>query len=337
MNIIISILDLARYGCKPVMLGYFLSTLLLASDVFAAGRIIHEVSFTSQPSGAYVCNKVSRKMECYGKTPVRVKVDFNNVDESKRFIIQKTGYISAEQLIDVNSAKVNVRLKKREIIYNPDNHKDNALKALQKQVNARVSKVVYSSNAINNLNYQLFRPMRLYSADGKNILVVSVLLNNYSSLKEIKKIGRIRNENRRYKTIMEAFNRYGLFKLFDTVADSLTSLAVDEIKFEILHNKSKSALEYDQVEELVKHYTGSYYQNIGGSTQRVDTYDLYTRTRDVTKVKDQVVLINYLFEADLNRIRSNNKSDIYHSLDRIKILTNDTRKNKYEAVDLSIK
>ena len=127
---------------------------------------------------------------------------------------------------------------------------------------------------------------------------------------------------------MQVFNEAGVFSLFESALKSLNKVAIDKIEFIVLYSKSKSVLDYKQVVDFDQRYTGSY----STGTTRTDTYEVYSVIKDVTEVKDKSIAVEYAFIIDKTVASSIYYKNISDLLDRIPIVTNDTRDGKYQQL-----
>jgi hypothetical protein len=325
--------DEIRKTSNFIVFSLFVGLLFLTLvDLHAGQPGKHQILISSVPSGALVCKKSLRHEECYGTTPVSVELEFNDVNESKKILLKKIGYKAAEHIVDIDSRKISITMDRQNILFAPDRHQDKKLKQLQRQVNARIQDVIYSPGKLIEPNFEFINQIKVNESDSRIYLSVSILVNSSESLKEIKKAGRERQDQRKLYLTIEAFNKNEIFDLFDSIASSLVSLSLDKIEFNILFSKSKAVLDFKQVEEITQQYTGSYYTTTGGTTQRVDTYALYSSKRDVTIVNDNKTLVNYILLEDFNLVKAGKWDGIYFNIDKIAIFTNDNRKDQLKEI-----
>ncbi len=315
-------------GSMPVLL--FL--VLMATSVVTRADTQRQVKFISDPGGAIVCKKAARSETCFGKTPLSLDLEFANLNESQRLYIYKTGYESKEVQVGPDSNKISVKLEKQELFPNPGEQENNDLKKLQEAINSRVGNAIYSYKDGMDQNFQLIGMMDVFLHENQRIFNFSVLVNNASVLRKLKKASRMRNQQKKHRSIMETLDQDGIFDFFNMIARSVASLPIDVIEFNVMFSKAQAVLDFDQVQEYRSRWSGRSCSGTGSSQYCVDRYDIYTVTRDVTVVDDKDVTVNYAFMADPKTLGPFLDSGIYGHLDKVNIYTNDNRKNTYELI-----
>jgi hypothetical protein len=288
--------------------------------------------FSSGPSGATVCKKVLDREECFGRTPLSVEIVDGEANSSQKFIFRKIGYKTRALYVDQKTDRVSATLEKQDVFFNPAKQKDAKTRDLQRSVNERLEKLIYTSGIHFEPNFDLFGEITVKRVDDRFFLDYTVLINSYNSLKELKRAGRARGQ-KRYASTLSVFSDTGLFPMYEEVMKAISSLPLDEVAFALMFPRSGAVLDFDKVTEYSQVYTGSHYQSYGNVTQKVDTYSTYATTKDVTVVKDKDKFIGYGFIVDGSIIKSAGKMKFSTLLDRIKIFTDDTPKGKFEFIE----
>ena len=316
-----------------VALVILMLSLLALVPIVKAGNSL-PIRFTSIPNAAVVCKKVGKNEACHGKTPLTLKLEFKDLNESRRYVLHKIGYHSATVLVTADSDEVTIKLDKQPLFLNPKLHKIDKLQKLQRSVNSRVAKIIYSYQGSPDQN---FRPTGKFAviktSNNKIRFKFSVLINNSTILKSLKKAGRTRNEAKRYSNVIKILRQHSVFDYFDTIARSVNPESFDAIEFNVLYSKSQAVLDFDQVEEINQRWTGSYYTSYGDVVQEVNTYEVYSTSRDVTVVKDRIHSVDYTFLSENNTLPKVINSGLFAQLSNITIFTNDTRKNTYKRIN----
>lgn len=301
----------------------------------AESTTTHKIQFLTAPTDAVVCNRIGRREHCHGKTPLALGLSFNNAEESKKFEIRKLGYQRVVVLVTSGSANVDVNLEKQELFPDTSRYQPETLRQLQSKVNLRLGNAIYAYRGLGDWKIQVYGKFGLYQAeDGSKRLKFSILLNSQSTLKELKKASRTRNESQRKRKIMDTLRDSGVFNYFDMVSESMRGLSIDTLDFNVFFSRSKAVLDFEQVNKLKREYAGSTYSSYGGAVYRSDNYNVYTITEDVTVVKDKNVTINYQFLADQNLLLTGKKPDSFNQLDKMVVYSNDNRKNKVKRMKL---
>jgi hypothetical protein len=308
------------------------AALALVLFAFARLGVAATISFVSDPPGATVCKKLLEREECFHGTPLQIDLEAT-ATSSQRFLVRKLGYQTRSVLVEPTSAEIAVKLVKQDLFRAPQVHDDIKLRELQRTVNERLARVIYEDRAGREADFELVGQRGMVRAEGTVQLVFPLLVNSYQALRKLRRAGRMRDAEKRHAAAFEAFAWAGIFDFFDDVARALAPLPVDRIVFKVLYAKSVAVLDFDQVQMLGQRYTGSYYNSIGGTTQRIDTYEVFTTTQDVTVVKDQNVAIDYVFSLDLNLVRGGRLRTL-DLLPRMDIHTNDSRGGRYQKVSV---
>ena len=303
-----------------------------AREAFSVESLNRAVTFKSSPPAAFVCKKILKREECLGKTPLSINLELATATTSKRFLVKKLGYRSEQILVDANSVTIMVNLKKRDLFYAPDLHKDLKLKQVQKLVNAKISDVIYSNKRDGIPGYQLTGQLKVFRSKSGILLGFPLIINSAKELKRLKKAGRIRNTQRRHQSTINELNATGVFELFGDISKTLSAIPLDAIVFNVFYSKSKAVLDVNQVQQVSQYYSHSYTTGYGDVVQKVDVYKSYTYTRDNTVVKDTVKTVDYRFVVDKNVLALTLKTPFYELLTKLNIATNDGRKNRYEEV-----
>ncbi len=314
------------------LLFFFITFILLTRLLSADNSLASELSVTSIPSDVAVCYKKGKHEKYFGQTPISLKIDFNNLNRSKKFIFSKLGYKPQQQQITVDSKKVFIQLKKQDLFFNPKDHQDASLKHLQKKVNNKLEKLIYSFNdKFSKIRYQFFGKLKLTNINGITELQINILFNDSNILKELKKAGRTRNKEKKLLITMDIFNKNGTFDLIDSIASTLSTLKIDRISCVLYYTKSKTILDFDQITTYSQVYTGSTtsvsYSGNYKTTTTTAHYRTLATTKDKTIVKDKEVLTYYSLTIPTSIYNKKQKST-YKLLNKVIILTNDSRKNK---------
>ena len=311
------------------LLSVFFSGIAYA-DPQANGKIL----FKSSPSGATVCKKVLDREECFGRTPLSVDIGDEGTNSSHKFIVKKIGYGTHGLYVDQETADVSIALKKQDIFFDPDKQKDAKIRDVQRGVNERLSKLIYSSGIHAEPNFELVGQRTVYRTDEGIVLAYPVLINSYEALRELKRAGRVRDRQKRYASTLGALNDAGVFSMFDDVLKAIAPLPLDKVLLNVMYTKSGSVLDIDQVQQFHRRHTGSYYTSYGSVTHKVDSYETYATTKDVTVVRDKVVSVDYSFIVDKSVVRSAGAVKFSGVLDKIEIVTNDTPNGKYGKIEI---
>lgn len=310
---------------------YFKIFVFIIGSTHADSQESRKIMFSSDPSGVTVCKKVLDREKCFGRTPLSVEVVDGDANSSQKFIFRKIGYKTRGLYVDQKMDKVSATLEKQGVFLDPVKQKDANTRDLQRSVNERLEKLIYSSDFNFEPNFDLFGEITVNKIDDRFSLNYTVLINSYNSLKELNRAGRARGQ-KRYASTLSVFNDAGLFPMYDEILKAISSLSLDEVAFEVMFPRSCAVLDFEQVKVYSEVYTGSHYNSYGNVTQKVDTYTTYATTKDVTAVKDEVNFIGYKFIVDRNIIRSAGMEKFSTLLDRIKICTDDTPKGKFEFI-----
>lgn len=308
------------------------SLVLIVYSAVTRADILRQVKFNSNPVGAVVCKKVLKNETCHGKTPFSLNLEFNNQNESKKFVFYKTGYQTETIQVTPESNDVSITLQKLDLFPDPALLHNIKLKELQEAINFRAEKAIYSYAGGKDENFQLIGRLEALNYENLTGLKFSVLINNYSVLKDIKKASRISNNEKKYRQLMKTLNRHGIFEFYDMIAGSVASLPIDVVEFDVTYSGAQAVLDYNQVKETYSRWTGTTCSGSGSSRTCYDTFDVYTKTKDVTVVKDENVTVDYIFIADHKELMSSPGADIYDQLDQVRIYTNDNPKNEYEQI-----
>lgn len=308
------------------------SLVLIVYSAVTRADILRQVKFNSNPVGAVVCKKVLKNETCHGKTPFSLNLEFNNQNESKKFVFYKTGYQTETIQVTPESNDVSITLQKLDLFPDPALLHNKQLKELQGAINFRTEKAIYSYAGGKDENFQLIGRLEALNYENLTGLKFSVLINNYSVLKDIKKASRISNNEKKYRQLMKTLNRHGIFEFYDMIAGSVASLPIDVVEFDVTYSGAQAVLDYNQVKETYSRWTGTTCSGSGSSRTCYDTFDVYTKTKDVTVVKDENVTVDYIFIADHKELMSSPGADIYDQLDQVRIYTNDNPKNEYEQI-----
>lgn len=308
------------------------SLVLIVYSAVTRADILRQVKFNSNPVGAVVCKKVLKNETCHGKTPFSLNLEFNNQNESKKFVFYKTGYQTETIQVTPESNDVSITLQKLDLFPDPALLHNKQLKELQEAINFRTEKAIYSYAGGKDENFQLIGRLEALNYENLTGLKFSVLINNYSVLKDIKKASRISNNEKKYRQLMKTLNRHGIFEFYDMIAGSVASLPIDVVEFDVTYSGAQAVLDYNQVKETYSRWTGTTCSGSGSSRTCYDTFDVYTKTKDVTVVKDENVTVDYIFIADHKELMSSPGADIYDQLDQVRIYTNDNPKNEYEQI-----
>ena len=312
----------------------FAALLFLSSNVLSDTAIDRAVSFFSEPSGASVCKKYGKRQDCYGVTPIDVKFNFNDNIESKKIVINKFGFISEEMLVDSKTDNISIKLKPLDIFVSPDSHTNNNLKIIQKEVNRILEDVIYRDSEINGAKYQILGKSNLVETPSGIGLRLSVSVNDFSILKQLKKASRNRNQKNRYKNTIITLYDNKVLSLLGIIAEKVSFLGLTKINYEVIFSNSKNVLDFQQLESSITFNTSSYYTGAGDSRRRIDVYETYNITEDVTKVRDKSIIVNYVFIVKLEDVNRDVKLDLYSSLKDMEIYTNDNKKGEYSKLNV---
>ena len=308
------------------------SLVLIVYSAVTRADILRQVKFNSNPVGAVVCKKVLKNETCHGKTPFSLNLEFNNQNESKKFVFYKTGYQTETIQVTPESNDVSITLQKLDLFPDPALLHNKQLKELQEAINFRTEKAIYSYAGGKDENFQLIGRLEALNYENLTGLKFSVLINNYSVLKDIKKASRISNNEKKYRQLMKTLNRHGIFEFYDMIAGSVASLPIDVVEFDVTYSGAQAVLDYNQVKETYSRWTGTTCSGSGSSRTCYDNFNVYTTTKDVTVVEDENFTVNYIFIADHKELMSSPGTGIYDQLDQVRIYTNDNPKNEYEQI-----
>ena len=292
----------------------------------------HEIYVTSTPSGVTVCYKKGKREKCFGQTPITIKIDFSNLNGSKKLIFSKLGYKHKQHYITADSKKVFVHLTKQNLFFNPKKHKNARLQQLQKKVNSKLEKLIYlSNNKFSKMRYQFIGKLKLSNTNNLVELQIDILLNDPATLKELKKAGREHNKEKKLLKTVAIFNKNDIFNLIDSVADDISFFKIDKIRFTLYYTKSKTILDFNQLTTYEKIYVGTTtsvsYSGDYKTTTSTDHYKTVVKTKDITVVRDKDILSYYTFIIP-TKIYNKQSKGTYKLLNKVDILTNDTRKSK---------
>jgi hypothetical protein len=313
-------------------LAILVSLVLMSHSAETKAEILRQVKFVSNPVGAVVCKKVLKNETCHGKTPLSLDLDFNNQNESKKFVFYKTGYQIETVQVTPGSKDVSITLQKLDLFPDPALLENKELKELQEAINYRTGKAIYSYGAGKDENFQLIGRLEALNYEKLTGLKFSVLINNYSVLKDIKKASRITNNEKKNRQLMKTLNHHGIFEFYDMIASSVASLPIDIIEFDVTYSGVQAVLDYNQMKQTYSRWTGTTCSGSGSGRTCYDTFKVYTTTKDVTVVKDENVTVDYIFIADHKELMSSPGTGIYDQLDQVRIYTNDNPKNEYEQI-----
>jgi hypothetical protein len=309
-----------------------ISLVLIVHSAITQADILHQIKFISNPGGAVVCKKVLKNETCHGKTPLSLNLEFNNQNESKKYVFYKTGYQTEAIQVTPESSDVSITLQKLDLFPDPALLENKKLKELQEAINYRAEKAIYSYAGGKDENFQLIGRLEALNYENLTGLKFSVLINNYSVLKDIKKASRISNNEKKYRQLMKTLNRHGIFEFFDVISGSVASLPIDIVEFDVTYSGVQAVLDYNQVKETYSRWAGTTCSGSGSSRTCYDTFNVYTTTRDVTVVEDENVTVDYIFIADHKELMSTPVAGIYDQLDQVRIYTNDNPNNEYEQI-----
>lgn len=267
------------------LLLWLLGGMAMAADTADAGQL----TVTSTPPGALVCRKVLEREECPGRTPLSLPADTQS-GSSQRYIFKKLGYRSRSLYID-SVASVDVKLEKASLLPDAESLPDTSLRELQRAANERLSQLIYGSQLTDRGDLEILGQSTVYRIGNRSALRFAVAVCSYDLLRQLRATGRKRDFYQRHGASLELFGRAGAFVLFDQVRQSLAGVALDEITFDVMYVRSSAALDFEEVQTLQRTWVGTRYTR----NEQIDTYVLWTDTRDVTVVKDEKRAINYSF------------------------------------------
>jgi hypothetical protein len=282
-----------------------------------------------------VCHKIVRREECIGRTPIAVTVRFDGPTESKKFRIKKIGYETLDLYVDASARSVATTLERSRIFRDPETQTEERLKAVQSEVNRRLSQIIYAQDLEVDPDFVLIGERSVYRTKDGLTLSFPVLVNNPKVLKELRKAGRIPNVGTRRLSTLKVLNESGVFGLFDAISRSSDTLPVDFVVFHATYPRSRAALDQKQVTRYKQHYVGSYYTNYGDVTHRVDKYETRAATRNETVVKESSSIVEYLFAARAGASASQKAWSFGENLRNMRVVTNDGARGGYESVDLA--
>jgi len=329
----------SNIGCseKLVLGGYStlcLLLLLLSPEALSDEPVTRSIPITSSPPSATICKKLLRRQECFGQTPQILEIEFGNKNESKKLVLQKLGFHEKEILVNASSKQVKVDLVKMNIFADADVHSDPKLANLQKQVNLRLSRFIYASDQLDDTGFQVIGKFKILKLNEIKILKFSTLINDINTLRELKKAGRIRNEEKRNKGIMDAFNKNRIFEYFDMIVSQLKDLPIDKAEFNVVFSKSKTVLGFKQIEQLNQRLVDVTYKETNTGQQRIETWEFYTIKKDISVLNDRSAEIEYTFLSNLD-LFSNAGTTLFKALSEISIFSNDNPKYKFKKVNYS--
>lgn len=330
--------DIVRKADRPVYRGKlrFIALLVIpaccalvlpVTDSIAGGK----VQLSSSPAGATVCKKVLDREDCFGKTPLFIEVE---ADSSTKLIFRKLGYKARELYVEPNTGKVSIALEKRDLLFDPGKHADSNVRIIQQNVNDQLSKLIYQVQFEGEKYFDLVGQRTVFKGGEGTVLAFPVLINSPEALRKLKQAGRARDPQKRYAGTVDVLDDIGVFSLFEAVMKSVSMLPLDKIAFNVLYSKSVAVLDVDQIENINRRYTGSYYTEYGSVRHRVDKYETYTTRQNVTVVRDKAVSIDYTFVIGKNVGRFAGQGRFLDLLDKIDIITNDTPDNQYQRIEI---
>lgn len=324
-------------SAKLVLGGYLTLCLLLllpSPEAHSYEPVTRSIPITSSPPGATICKKLLKRQECFGQTPRKLEIEFGSTNESKKLVLQKLGFHEKEILVNASLKQVKVDLVKMNIFADADVYSDPELANLQKQVNLRLSRFIYASDKLDGTSFQVIGKFKILKLNEMKILKFSTLINNINTLYELKKAGRVRNEEKRNKGIMDTFNKNKVFKYFDIVVSQLKDLPIDKAEYNVVFSKSKSVLGFKQIEQVHQRLVDVTYKETNTGQQRIETWQFYTTKKDISVLNDRSAEIEYTFLSSLD-LFSNVDTNLFNALSEISIFSNDNPKYKFKKVNYS--
>jgi len=301
---------------------YVSIVLLLVCSLNVLADTQNTISFDSTPDGAVVCKKVLKRETCYGKTPIQLDISFNNINETKKYIIYKVGYEPSIIQVTPNTKEVNFALSKQSLFPNPEHFQNSELKALQAAINSQLNHAIYKRGHGNEQNFHLTGQIEAFKNGDLTGMKFNILFNNYSVLKDIKKASRKSDEVQKHAALMRAFNEHGAFTFFNTIAEAVATLPLDIIEFDLTYSAMQVVLDYVQINQ---------------SRLVLCTYcygDLKTTrsTKNITILKDEEVIVDYIFLANHEQLRSAENKGIYENLHQFEIFTNNNPDKTFKQI-----
>jgi hypothetical protein len=301
----------------------------MADDDIGLSR---NIQFTSNPSGVLVCQKILRKEECLGKTPLNRNFMFNSQASTKKMVFRRFGYQTAEIIIDSSTDRAHVPLKKRDIISSSMSLSSDSQKQVTDEVTSTLLGLIYQADSAADYRFDIAGKVTLTIAD-KSLLQLSVLVSDKNSHEKLRKANRTRNISAKHNNVLDVFKELRIIDFFTDVAHH-TQEHIEEYSFNIVYSQNRAALGFEQVHYYTQYYTGSYYTRQAGEYIRVDKFDVLKHAKDETVVRPEGVseLIEYNFTFSASTVSQNQPLNaVFHKVD---ISSNNNRKLKYEAVSL---
>jgi hypothetical protein len=179
----------------------FFWTLLIAIGVISLGfpvipvfaTIEKELNIESEPTGAEVCLKRGARELPLGKTPLVHKLEFHSEISVIRMIFKKKGYKALTIKVKANQDNVVAKLEPLAITTEPDVHKDEYLRDIQKQLNPIINRAVPKLLEKDvQQNFNLAGPIKVAGRQGTTFIVLPIVIGDLKG--EFKGTGKARQE-----------------------------------------------------------------------------------------------------------------------------------------------
>ena len=292
------------------------------------------VSFSSDPSGAKVCQKAANVLRCLGQTPLSRDISFSGPEDSKRYFLKRLGYQTVSVIVSAGQPGADIALKRREVLFPPEEHADAATKKLQAQANEVLAGLIYSPESeLAALDAEIIGKIRATVLGGARALYIPMLIDDEAHRRRILAARRSGDGGDRGQRLVRAVMQGAPARLLRVLRGRLKALELDRMVLSVDYQVSLAAV----VDETLHYYrtriTSQYVRtNPDGKRELVTEYLTTRHEYDVTKVQDELAIRTVVLEVpvgDANAGTGKLEGLIAASL----VYSNDNRHRRFERVD----
>ena len=310
----------------------------VAAVTNAQEPVQRSIRITSDPAGAEICETVEGKSSCLGYTPASLQLAFRSSTSAKRLHLSRVGYKTARLIVTPADSVKGCNLEPRDVYVDISPTASTKEKEVFTFINEKIRNLFFSPQPAKGLHgFEFLGRFNVQeTGQGKFSVIVPIMVEDSFRTKHISKIDRDHPAGRRANETANA--------LWQEYAGSLASVLLNAFSRNksienVVVQASYSRVKFTLVDEdysftaTSKVYTGSYTKGSGEWKTQVDTYRVtqfsvpyeYTTIASSTKVYTAAYIVSTTnFTDRLSEILS---------LDRVTVLSNDNRTNKFLEIE----
>jgi len=202
---------------------------LVLAPSFVEAALNKQIVIKSTPTNADVFIKNGTRTTPIGKTPLIYKAKFHSEQSIKRVLFRKNGYDDKIVKVRTSDKNIFVKLAPYKFSADPEIHKDQELKKLQKFINPIVDKISHKLiNQKGRFDYRLSVPVKVVRLNGKPYVSITIILE------VLEKVIQKRDKVRQQELLQEIWKQFGGDLVKPLALNLKDSRGISGIKLDVL-------------------------------------------------------------------------------------------------------